>query len=421
VRVFAKVLMAAALAGCASAAVPASPTHEGGYDIVSVALTLTPNLTVHSISAEEVMTLQAEQPLSDLRFDANALTIQSATFGGRAATWRTENNKLILTPPRALHAGERAVLRIVYTGAPARGLVWEENGFYTSYFSCDWMICALDRSGDAFAFRVDLQGLPAGWRQFSAEQARAYPAHVQGFGAGAWNEVRVHDGATEFVYASGVASEADLRAMLSETPRMARFFEHAAGVPFPHAVFTQFVSRESEAQEGAGFAILGDDVVRAVLTDPHEDWASAHELAHSYWGNLLTPKDWSHFWLSEGLTTFMTAAWKQQRWGEADYQREVTLATQRWQRARDAGWDRPLAFAGAYPDLRTRRAIQYSKGMLFFVELRRQVGEDSFWRGVQVYTSAHAGGVVESADMQRAMEQTSGRDLSALFREWVYP
>jgi aminopeptidase N len=396
-------------------------THEGGYDVKDVSLTLTPDLAAHTIDAEETMVLRAEQALTELRLDANALTIESSMLDGSAVTWRREEDKLVLTLPHALQPDERSSLFIRYSGVPARGLVWEEEGFYTSYFSCDWMICALDRPGDAFTFNVDLRGLPAGWRSFAAERARPYPAHVQGFGAGAWNEVRVRDGATEFVYASHVASEADMRAMFADTPRMARFFERVAGVPFPHAVYTQLVSRESEAQEGAGFAIVGDDVVRPVLTDPHEDWASAHEMAHQYWGNLLTPKDWSHFWLSEGLTTFMTAAWKQERWGEADYQREIVLATQRWQRARDAGWDRALAFAGPYPDLRTRRAIQYSKGMLFFVELRRVLGDEAFWRGIQLYTQAHACGVVESADMQHAMEQAGGRDLAPLFREWVYP
>jgi hypothetical protein len=74
---------------------------------------------------------------------------------------------------------------------------------------------------------------------------------------------------------------------------------------------------------------------------------------------------------AEPTDAYAVAAWKQRRWGEAQYQREIAASTERWARAREAGWDRPLTFAGAYPDLRTRRAIQYSKGMLFFVELRR--------------------------------------------------
>jgi aminopeptidase N len=308
---------------------------------------------------------------------------------------------------------------LTYEGAPERGLVWEENGFYTSYFTCDWMICALDRPGDPFAFELDLAA-PDGWGALGAERAHQYPAHLQGFAAGRWTEVRESAGGATLVYVSAHANEADLRAMFADTPNMLRFFENAAGVPFPHATYTQLLVQGSTAQEGAGFAILGDDAVRPVLTDPHEDWAAAHEMAHAYWGNLISPKDWSHVWLSEGLTTFMVAAWKQERWGEADYQREIELATTRWTRAREAGWDRPLAFSGAYPDLRTRRAIQYSKGMLFFVALRRMLGDDAFWRGIATYTRAHAGGTVESADVQRAMEEASRRDLSALFDDWVY-
>lgn len=414
------IAVAVLLMGCAGATTPSGQLHDGGYDIQDISLTVTPDLAAHTISAEQTITLRAEQPIFELRLDTNALTIEAAMLDGDVVTWRSENNKLVLTFRDGLQAGEWTSLYIRYSGAPARGLVWEPNGFYTSYFSCDWMICALDRPGDAFAFNVEVRGLPSAWRSFSAERTRRYPAHVQGFGAGAWTEVRERHGAATFVYASGVANEADLRAMFADTPRMADFYARIAGVPFPHAVYTQFVSREPEAQEGAGFAVLGDEIVGAALTNPHEDWASAHEMAHAYWGNLISPRDWSHFWLSEGLTTFVVAAWKQERWGEADYQHEIELATQRWQRAREAGWDRPLAFSGRYPDLRTRRAIQYSKGMLFFVELRRRLGDAAFWRGVRTYTQTHAGGTVVSADMQRAMEEAGGRDLGALFHEWVY-
>jgi aminopeptidase N len=413
------------LASCANA--PSRPDrvdgrsrHEGGYDVLDVRLDLRPDPATRSIEASQSMRLRLEQPLTELRLDANALQISAASMDGDAMPWRTEGRSLVLVFPHAVQPGTAMTLRFNYAGKPARGLEWEDNGFYTSYFTCDWMLCALDRPGDAFTFHVDLRLTESGWREFRAERARAYPAHVQGFAAGRWNVVRQSRGGTQFVFASGHASEADLSAMFADTPAMQAFFTRRAGVPFPHAVFTQLLVRGAAAQEGAGFAILGDDVVRPVLTDPHEDWAAAHELAHSYWGNLISPKDWAHFWLSEGLTTFMVAAWKQQRWGESDYQSEIALATERWTRARDAGWDRPLAFTGTYPDLRTRRAIQYSKGMLFFVELRRVLGEEAFWRGIATYTRAHAGRTVESADMQHAMEQASGRDLAALFGGWVY-
>lgn len=395
-------------------------SHDGGYDVLDVYLDLTPDPRTRTITGRQIMTLRAEVPLTEVRFDANALTLRSAELDGDPMPSRVEDADIVLTFPYEIRPGRVVTLLFRYAGAPARGLVWEESGLYTSYFSCDWMMCALDRPGDAFTFDVDWDASALGWQAFEAERARAYPAHVQGFAAGRWTSVRETVGDTTFVLASGHADEAELSAMFAETAAMQAFLTRRAGVRFPHATYTQLLVQGGAAQEGAGFAILGDDAVRPVLSDPHEDWAIVHEMAHAYWGNLITPKDWTHFWLSEGLTTFMVAAWKQERWGEADYQREIELATTRWTRARDAGWDRPLAFAGAYPDLRTRRAIQYSKGTLFFVELRRVLGEDAFWRGIATYTRANAGRAVESRDMQRAMEAASGRDLGALFDEWVY-
>lgn len=393
--------------------------HEGGYDLLEVSLALTPEVAARTIAGRQIMTFRAEQELRELRFDANALTLVSADLYGGALTWRREGAALVLALPHALERGAVHAVTLRYEGAPARGLVWEEEGFYTSYFTCDWMICALDRPGDAFTLALELEA-PEGWRTFQAERARAYPAHVQGFAAGAWTEIVERAGETELSFLSAHASEAELSSMFAESARMLAFLEERAGVAFPHARYTQLLVRGGAAQEGAGFAIIGDDTLRPILENPHEDWVLAHEMAHAYWGNLITCADWSEFWLNEGLTTFMTAAWKERRWGAADYEREIELARRRWTAAREAGWDRPLAFSGAYPDLRTRRAIQYSKGMLFFVELRNELGEDAFWRGLSRYTRENAGRAVESADLQRAMEGASGRDLGALFAAWVY-
>lgn len=417
-------VMAAVLTACVSAgsAPPnsgATPMHQGGYDIQRTVLSITPDAITRTIVATQTTTIRAEMELSELLFDANALTLDSVTADGVAMSWRTTPAGTTFSLPRALRAGDSVQLQFVYRGAPARGLVFEDGVFYTSYFSCDWMFCALNRPGDQFSFEV-AQTASSGALSFQSPPDQDYPAHVQGFGSGALTQVHAQAGATELVYASAHASDADLRTMFADTPQMVAFYERAAGVAFPHRRYTQLLVRGSEAQEGAGFAILGDDVMRPILLDPHEDWAVAHELAHQYWGNLITCKDWTHFWLNEGVTTFMTATWKQERWGEDDYQREIAIAERRWAVARDAGWDRPLAFAGEYPNLRIRRAIQYSKGMLFMVALRESLGEDAFWAGLRAYTQAHAGGVVESTDLQRAMEQSSGRDLGSLFNAWVY-
>jgi aminopeptidase N len=201
---------------------------------------------------------------------------------------------------------------------------------------------------------------------------------------------------------------------------MLRFFEARAGVPFPQAVYTQVLVPGSAAQEKSSFSLLGQDELDPILVDATEDWAIAHELAHQWWGNLVTCRTWSHFWLNESLATFMVAAWKEERWGRAAYQHELDLFRKRHARAIDAGFDVPLAYSGTYPSLGIRRAIQYSKGALFLHLLRQELGEDVFWSGLRQFTSEHAGGAVVSSDFQSAMQRASGKDLGPLFRTWVH-
>ncbi|MBW3560537.1 MAG: hypothetical protein KY449_12390 [Proteobacteria bacterium] len=115
----------------------------------------------------------------------------------------------------------------------------------------------------------------------------------------------------------------------------------------------------------------------------------AHELAHQWWGNLVTCESWSEFWLNEGVTTYMVAAWKEHRWGRAAYDREMEIARRGRERAAAAGFDKPLSWPGDYPSLRVRRAVQYGKGALFMGALRGQLGDAVFWGAEAVHAHPH--------------------------------
>jgi aminopeptidase N len=219
---------------------------------------------------------------------------------------------------------------------------------------------------------------------------------------------------------AGLLPRAELERRFADTERMLDFFERKAGTGLPGRSYTQLLVPGSEAQEKSSFSIIGRDQLDPRLADPKEDWAVAHELAHMWWGNLVTCSSWRDFWLNEGITTFMVAAYKEERWGRADYDREMDLFRARRQRAADAGFDVPLAYGGEYPSLALKRAITYSKGALFMDALRRELGDALFWKGLRAFTVANAGRTVESEDLQRAFDQAAGRDLSPLFRLWVF-
>ena len=318
--------------------------------------------------------------------------------------------------PGAMPAPVR--VEIEYRAPAAAGLVFGDQYVYTAFDTCQWLPCVgTDLSRATVA--IDLV-LPPGQRWVASAGTRPYPLYTIGFAAGRFAEV-VDTADSRLRYLGAADSEDALRTKFKDTARVVEFFERKAGLPLPSSVYTQVLVPGAAAQEASNFSVIGKEMLDPILEDPHEDWVVAHELAHQWWGNLVTCENWNEFWLNEGIAVFMTAAWKQQRWGDAAYRSELALLEQRWQRAKDAGFDRPLAWTGSYPSLGIRRSIQYSKGALFMHTLREAVGDDAFWDGLRRYTRDHAGRGVRSADLQRAMERSAGSSLQSLFDLWVYP
>jgi aminopeptidase N len=337
----------------------------------------------------------------------------------------------------ALDRGRTVQLELSYHGRPARGFAGSATSLYTSYFACDWMVCLEDQTGDKALFSLDLR-IPKGMQTLSVGRqlgrrpgpdgseivswrtSRPYSAYLFGFAIGRYTRVEGHIGGSKLVYMSDIAEADELKRRFEETGAMVRFLSDKAGVPLPDAQYIQLLVSGDEAQEAATYSVIGDEALPKTAGDPAEDWVIVHELAHQWWGNLVTCATLQDFWLNEGITTFMTAAWKEHRYGRAAYDAELDIARGRLARARAKGFDKPLAWAGHYPSLGPRRDIQYGKGALFMDRLRTVVGDDAFWAGLKRYTREHAGGTVTSIDLERALEAASGRDLHPLFVEWVF-
>jgi aminopeptidase N len=145
----------------------------------------------------------------------------------------------------------------------------------------------------------------------------------------------------------------------------------------------------------------------------------AHELAHQWYGDLLTARTNREMWLNEGFATFFAADWEvhARRAKEGDAAADALAAAQAdgWRRASlDAGGLAGRWFLGGDGNHNV-----YNKGAITLTMLRRYLGEDVFWAGIRDYTRGHVHQSVDTLDLQRALEARSGRDLAWFFEQWT--
>lgn len=434
--VAAAALIAAAAPGATAQVL--TPAPGAGFEVERYAVTLRPDLATAAVEGSQTITLRGTAArVSQLVFSPNALQLRAASLDGRTVTVVKHADGIVFELPAPLQKGATATLRFTLAGVPARGLVRAGDGIYSSYFACDWMVCLQDAPGDKAQFALDLL-LPAGTASLGVgamlplrqrndglvlhrwRSTRPYSAYLFGFAAGTFAKATVETAVGELVYLDATGRGDDLAQAFAQAPGIVRFLADKAGIALPDRRYTQLRVPGQEAQEAATFSLIGHEPLEEDRQAPAAAWIVAHEMAHQWWGNLVTCASWQDFWLNEGITTFMTAAWKEHAFGAPAYRRELELAQGRLARARAAGFDKPLAWSGTYPSLGMRRAVQYSKGALFLARLRQSLGERAFWSGIRGFTRGHAGRTASSRDFQAAMEHASGRDLSAVFDEWVY-
>jgi aminopeptidase N len=116
----------------------------------------------------------------------------------------------------------------------------------------------------------------------------------------------------------------------------------------------------------------------------------------------------------------MAAAFMEHRFGRDEYLRTVEAWRSRYSRVRDAGHDRSLVFPDWNRPTADDRTLVYQKGAYVLHLLRETLGEAVFWTGIRDYTRRYAGTSVTTVEFEHALERSTGKDLSAFFKTWVY-
>jgi aminopeptidase N len=210
-------------------------------------------------------------------------------------------------------------------------------------------------------------------------------------------------------------------ASFGDTADMLSFFSTVTGVRYPWPKYAQNAVYDfGGGMENVSATTLGE----ASLTDARAGFRTmsglnAHELAHQWFGDLVTCKDWGHIWLNESFATFFQALYFEHARGKTAYDREIENNMQAYF-GESRRYKRPLA-TNLYPYPNAMfDAHAYPKGAAVLHTLRRQLGDEAFFQGIRHYLTRHRHQPVETGDLCRALTEATGINLEPFFDQWVF-
>jgi aminopeptidase N len=385
---------------------------------------LTPDLAAKRMAGEATIKLTSRtERLDAVELDVGDMQIVSVKEGQAGLYFERKEKTLIVVFRSPVFQNDHRTFTIRYTAVPAKGLVFFADQIYTSFFTSDWMPCdehPEDRATLSLTLDVPPQFKVAASGHADGETwtlDTPYPAFLYAFAAGDFAEsTKKVDGVT-----LRVLGKADV---FDATAAVMKFLVERSGKPYPLDTYTQVFTHGTVEQEAVGMTLLPEKYAAGLVQQPDNLNLLAHELTHQWYGVKILAKDWSDFWLSEGMATFLADAFLERRFGKARYDREISDSKQTYDNLRAQGRDRPLFFTDWQTPQQAGGPLPYQKGAFVLSELRRVLTDEVFWRGLRAYTNAHWGGQVTSDDFEAAMASVGGKDLSKqltkMFQEYIY-
>ena len=406
------------------------------YDVIHYDLDLTLDPVTNSLSGTVIVTaevLGASMAVMDLDLTAD-MTVSAATSDGGATTWTRPGDLVTVDLDRTYTTGETVVVSVTYSGDPAGDafgwssadgldMIWTLS---EPYGSREWWPCKdlnTDKA-DSLDIRVTVpdnlivasNGLLVSdidngstrtfhWRtnyptvtylvSLAIHPYTMYSDWYTPLGGGDPMEVQF------YVYASHYTS---VQATYALTVPMIETFAQGFGeYPFVNEKY------------GHAEFVWGGGMEHQTLTSLggwSEDLIS-HELAHQWWGDMITCDNFQHIWLNEGFATWCEAYWKEQTDSFATYQLYMEYAA--YYGAGTIFVEDPADFGAIF-----NSNLSYNKGSWVVHMLRGVVGDTAFFAGLADYRTQYEYGSATTEQLRDVMEAASGLDLDAFFQQWIY-
>ena len=423
------------------------------YDLQHVKTALKFDIATRGVTGDTTQTLAIlRDGTSHVEFDSIALAISAVTVNGKTAKFTTTDAKLIVELGRDAKIGEKFDVDIRYTGNPKKGLyfvlpdknypdrpkeVWtqgesEDTRYYIPIYDCpnarptsemivtvpkEWIVVSNGKL-------VSVTNSGADNKTWDWRQDKPLSTYLISVVAGEFRETKVMWHGIPVTYNVPRGDENKVATTFTDTPQMLQYFSDRLGVLYPWDEYAQ--TSVDDFVEGGMENTSATTLTTSGLIDPrlaaetHEasDSLNSHELAHQWFGDLVTCKDWADLWLNEGFATFMQMMWEEHSAG-VDESAYSNWNTQRGWMSQPRIYTEPVVTRN-FGDALEYAGNIYDKAGLVLEMLRSQLGDDAFFGALHHYLDVNRNKNVVTADLVKAIEESTNVNVDHFFNEWVY-
>ena len=440
----------------AAPATPDSPDYrkyapDREIDILHLVLDVTPDFKQRTVAGSATWKFKPiAKPFAELKLDAVELTVASVTSTEKVLGYQVTDEKVIITFAEPIPVGKETTVTVRYSAQPDKGLyfrtpelgykpedmhIWtqgeahEARHWYPSYdypnekFTVE-MICHVPEgivvlsNGRKVSEDKAANGLVAvKWLQ-----DKPMVNYLVCLVAGKLKSIEDKHGNIPMKFWTPATEIEHGANSFAGTKDMMEFFEKEIGVPYPWDKYDQVCIQDYHwgGMENTSLTTLN---INTLFPKSFENLRSsqglvAHELAHQWFGDLLTCKDWSHIWLNEGFASFYDLLYTEHKDGRDEflydlYEGKKSL-TQSTNSVKSMVWRK-------YADpIEQFDSLAYGKGAWVLNMLRNQLGPDLYRQCIKTWVERHKFGTVVTEDLRAVVEELSGRSFDQFFDQWVY-
>ena len=417
-------------------------------DIVHYDFSISISDTNNIIYGHAAITVNFTGSVNTLGFDLKneginekGMMVQSITFNKGSLRWVHTGNRIVITLDESIRAGSQGIFNIDYSGVPADGLIISNNKYgERTFFADNWP----DRA------RNWLPCVDHPYDKATVDFLITSPDHYEVVGSGYLVEessMSRHTKLTHWkedvpiatkVMAIGIAPFATrLEGNVNDIPvwswvffenRKEGFYDYSVAVkplafysrligPYPYEKLANVQSKTIfGGLENAGCIFYSEN---SITGEGNAENLMAHEIAHQWFGNSVTENDWQHIWLSEGFATYLTAVYQEKTYGK-----EKLDETMKSARDRVIGFflesPKPVVDTTITDLMTLLNANSYQKGAWVLHMLRRELGDNLFWKGMRLYYENYRNKNALTTDFQMVMEKVSKKSLGKFFNQWLF-